>query len=85
MGSRRRHIVGGDEGGGFEWSGTSNGALSGITSIELRADGKITNLSEMYDGRMVPADALIRAPDSHRRGRDVGHSVASGAGPVAQR
>jgi hypothetical protein len=58
IGSRRRHIVGGDEGGGFEWIGRSNGALSGITSIELNADGKITNLSEMYDGRMVPADAL---------------------------
>lgn len=47
-----RHVVGGRHGGGFEW--TAVDGLVGITAIELDADGLITRITSVYDGRQVP-------------------------------
>ena len=54
-GSTLRHIVGGDMGGGFEWSGTASSPVRvGITSITLDPDGQISSVAVMYDGRLLP-------------------------------
>ncbi|WP_370377296.1 nuclear transport factor 2 family protein [Catenulispora sp. GAS73] len=56
--STLRHVVGGRDGGGFEWtaatgaeSGTGN--LPGITAIELDADGLVTAVTSVYDSRQI--------------------------------
>ena len=63
--STLRHIVGGHDGGGFEWTArpdTDN--LVGITALELDADGLITAITSVYDSRQIdPASkrSLIEA------------------------
>ncbi len=54
QGSVLRHVVGGRHGGGFEW--TAADGLVGITAIELDADGLITRITSVYDGRQVPVE-----------------------------
>lgn len=49
-----RHVVGGHQGGGFEW--TAADGLVGITAIELDADGLITRVTSVYDGRQLPLE-----------------------------
>ena len=53
-GSALRHVVGGRRGGGFEW--TAVDGLVGATAIELDADGLITRVTSVYDGRQVPVE-----------------------------
>lgn len=53
-GSVLRHVVGGDAGGGFEW--TAADGLVGITAIELADDGLITRITSVYDGRRLAAE-----------------------------
>ncbi len=51
-GAKLRHVVGSDSGGGFEWIGSPRmGVKSGITALELDAQGRITRLTSVYDGR----------------------------------
>ena len=63
--SRLRHIVGGSNGGGFEWTaGPSADALVGITALELDTEGLITRVTSVYDSRQLKSDrkaALIGA------------------------
>ena len=47
-------MVGGRRGGGFEW--TANDGLVGLTAIELDAEGLITRVTSVYDGRQVPVE-----------------------------
>lgn len=55
-GSRIRHIVGGDLGGGYEWLSTT-GLDHGVMALELDSAGLITRASVLYDGRkFTPAD-----------------------------
>jgi hypothetical protein len=50
QGSAFRHVVGGADGGGFEWTaGPDAGHLVGITALELDADGLITAITSVYD------------------------------------
>lgn len=60
-----RHVVGGDKGGGFEWTAGPNAdTLVGITALELDSDGLITRITSVYDSRQLdPADkaALVGA------------------------
>lgn len=53
-GSALRHVVGGRRGGGFEW--TAGDGLVGVTAVELDAEGLITRVTSVYDGRQVPAE-----------------------------
>ena len=53
-GSLLRHVVGGRHGGAFEWTGADG--LVGITAVELDADGLITRVTSVYDGRQLPVD-----------------------------
>ena len=50
-GSVLRHVVGGRHGGEFEL--TAADGLVGITAIELDADGLITRVTSVYDGRQL--------------------------------
>jgi hypothetical protein len=53
-GSELRHVVGNDLGGGFEWIGSPATAVKfGITALELDAQGKISRLTSVYDGRQL--------------------------------
>jgi ketosteroid isomerase-like protein len=53
-GSKLRHVVGNDLGGGFEWIGSQKTAVkSGITALELDAQGNISRLTSVYDGRQL--------------------------------
>ena len=55
--SRLRHIVGGSNGGGFEWTaGPSADALVGITALELDSEGLITRITSVYDSRQLRPD-----------------------------
>jgi ketosteroid isomerase-like protein len=52
--SRLRHVIGGRDGGGFEWTeGSRAGRLAGITALELDSDGLITAITSVYDSRQI--------------------------------
>jgi ketosteroid isomerase-like protein len=67
-----RRVVGGPRGGGFEWTaGPSADLVTGITALELDADGLITAVTSVYDSRqldrarmraLVNASFATRAP-----------------------
>jgi ketosteroid isomerase-like protein len=55
--SRLRHVVGGSNGGGFEWTaGLGAHSLAGITALELHAEGLITTITSVYDSRQLEPD-----------------------------
>lgn len=56
--SKLRHVVGNDLGGGFEWIG-SNG-LAGVTAVSLDTEGKVINITTVYDGRLL-SDADLKS------------------------
>jgi ketosteroid isomerase-like protein len=49
--SELRHVVGGADGGGFEW--TAADGLAGITALERDADGLVTRITSVYDSRQL--------------------------------
>ena len=52
----RAHVVGSDQGGGYEWH-AAMGALPlqrGITALELDDNGKITRFTTIYDSFQFP-------------------------------
>ena len=52
--STLRHVVGGREGGGFEWTaGPDAGRLTGITALEIDIEGFITGITTTYDSRQL--------------------------------
>jgi hypothetical protein len=52
--SRLRHVIGGRDGGGFEWTAAPRaGRLNGITALELDSDGLITAVTSVYDSRQI--------------------------------
>ena len=62
-GSSLLHVVGGDMGGGYEWQAAPAYRASvrrGVSAVTLDQDGKITRLTTVWDGAMVP-DADIKA------------------------
>jgi hypothetical protein len=66
--SRLRHVVGGRDGGGFEWTaGPRAGQLAGITALELDSDGLITAITPVYDSRQI---------DPATKGALIGASIA---------
>lgn len=51
------HVVGGDLGGGFEWQTAPTYQTTvrrGVTAMALDRDGKVTRLTTVWDGAMVP-------------------------------
>ena len=58
-GSSMLHVVGNDMGGGFEWRTAPayrSTVRRGITAIALDRDGKVSRLTTVWDGAMVPQD-----------------------------
>ena len=58
-GSSIVHVVGGDMGGGFEWQTAPayrTTVRRGITAIALDPEGKISRLTTLWDGAMLPLD-----------------------------
>lgn len=56
-GSSLVHVVGGDMGGGYEWqTGPAYQASvrRGVTAMALDRDGKVTRLTTVWDGAVVP-------------------------------
>jgi hypothetical protein len=58
--ARVRHVVGGDFGGGFEWTNDSGFVPRGISAIELNSEAKIIRLSSIWDGSLVSREWLTR-------------------------
>jgi SnoaL-like domain len=56
--SKLRHVVGNDLGGGFEWIGSKG--LAGVTALSLDTEGKVINLTTVYDGRLL-GDADLKS------------------------
>jgi ketosteroid isomerase-like protein len=62
VGSSLLHVVGGSMGGGYEWQAAPayrTTVRRGITAIALDQDGKITRVTTVWDGAMIP-DADIQ-------------------------
>ena len=60
-GSSMLHVVGGDMGGGFEWQTAPayrTTVRHGITAIALDPEGKVSRLTTLWDGAMLPLDEL---------------------------
>ena len=60
-GAALAHVVGGDQGGGYEWRADASFPMKrGNTEIELDRDGKISRLAVVYDSGLLP-DAQYHA------------------------
>ena len=60
-GSSIVHVVGGDLGGGFEWQTAPayrTTVRRGITAIALDPEGKVSRLTTVWDGAMLPLDEV---------------------------
>jgi ketosteroid isomerase-like protein len=54
-----RHVVGSDQGGGYEWvGGTSTAVKFGVTALVLDSKGAITKMSTVYDGENVETTGI---------------------------
>lgn len=52
--SQLRHVVGGAQGGGFEWVGApASGVPAGITALELDQGGRITKVTTVYNSMLM--------------------------------
>jgi ketosteroid isomerase-like protein len=59
-----RHIVGTDQGGGYEWSAEGRAVPRGAAALELGQDGKITKFTVVWDGSLLD-DTTITATAAH--------------------
>ncbi len=60
-GAALAHVVGSDQGGGYEWKPAASFPMKrGNTALALDADGKITRLTVVYDSGLLP-DAQYHA------------------------
>jgi len=51
-GAQLMHIVGGVNGGGFEWR-SADRTIRGITALELDEQGLVSRITTTYDGRLI--------------------------------
>ena len=56
-----RHIVGTDQGGGYEWHAEGGAVPRGAAALELSQDGKITKLTVVWDGSLLDDTTIIAA------------------------
>ena len=59
-GSKLMHIVGSDQGGGFEWTNDANAVKRGIVAIDLNGAGQIERLDTTWDNAVM-SDADLQA------------------------
>jgi ketosteroid isomerase-like protein len=56
-----RHILGTDQGGGYEWHTEGHAVPRGATALQLSEDGKITKFTVVWDGSLLDDAAMIAA------------------------
>jgi hypothetical protein len=62
-GATVRHVVGSDQGGGYEWVSKSGPVKRGITALELDGNGQISRLTTTWDnGLLSDADLQSLVP-----------------------
>ena len=59
-GSKLAHVVGSDQGGGFEWTNDNSSVKRGIVAIDLNSAGQIERLSTTWDNGVM-SDADLQA------------------------
>lgn len=59
-GSKLMHVVGSDQGGGFEWTNDGNSVKRGVVSIDLNSAGQIVRLDTTWDNGIM-SDADLQA------------------------
>jgi hypothetical protein len=59
-GTRVRHVLGNNVGGGYEWTAADSPVPRGITALELDAWGKIERLTAVWNGALAD-DTLLTA------------------------
>ena len=52
-GSKLVHVVGSDQGGGYEWTNDGSSVKRGIVSVELNSAGQITRLDTTWDNAVM--------------------------------
>ncbi|MGO9630779.1 MAG: hypothetical protein ACLPXW_17555 [Xanthobacteraceae bacterium] len=59
-GSKLMHVVGSDQGGGFEWTNDASAVKRGVVAIDLNSTGQIERLDTTWDnGVMSDADLQV--------------------------
>jgi hypothetical protein len=56
-----RHIVGTDQGGGYEWHARGHTVPRGAAALELDGDGKINTFTTVWDGSLLDHTAIKTA------------------------
>ena len=59
-GAKLMHIVGSDQGGGYEWTNDGGSVKRGIVAIDLNSAGQIERLDATWDNGMM-SDADLQA------------------------
>jgi limonene-1,2-epoxide hydrolase len=59
-GAEVRHVVGGQFGGGYEWTRRSGPIKRGVTALELDRDGRISRFTSVWDGSLLSDNRLSR-------------------------
>ena len=59
-GSKLMHVVGSDQGGGFEWTNDGSSVKRGVVSIDLNSAGQIVRLDTTWDNGIM-SDADLQA------------------------
>ena len=57
-GAKLRHVVGSDQGGGYEWTNDAASVKRGIVAIDLDDAGRIERLSTTWDNSVMSDDDL---------------------------
>jgi len=59
-GSKLMHVVGSDQGGGFEWTNDGSSVKRGVVAIDLNSAGQIVRLDTTWDNSII-SDADLQA------------------------
>ena len=54
------HVVGSDQGGGFEWTNDGSSVKRGVVAIDLNSAGQIVRLDTTWDNSIM-SDAELQA------------------------
>lgn len=57
-GSNVRYVVGGDQGGGYEWGNAVHSVPRGSIALELNSEGKITRMTAVWDSSLMSDEAI---------------------------
>ncbi|TDD57284.1 hypothetical protein E1286_00780 [Nonomuraea terrae] len=57
-GASVRHVVGGEQGGGYEWKADGHTVPRGVVALELGKAGEITRLTTTWDGGLMDEGVL---------------------------